>query len=199
MMKAVTCGARAAACVLMMIGLPLGAYAGQRAAVGQKAADGSVTLYTQRFQETLEDGASVTDIAVRTVDGYLQLTRKSYPGGECRTQTTAIVDQAGFPVAAGASSSSTPLFIVDDEPVLLVSCTDAGCKARSGTPSPGPEPFSVSWCDITALSNHQCACHEVKTGRIHARVGAECKRTPAVTIPIVLLEWVYAAYIIQDY
>ena len=135
MMKALTCSARAAACVLMMIGLPLGAYAGQRAVVGQKAADGSVTLYTQRFQETLGDGTSVADIAVRTVDGHLQLTRKSYPGGECRTQATAIVDQAGFPVAAGPSSGSKPLFIVDDEPVLLVRCTDAGCKARSGTPS----------------------------------------------------------------
>jgi hypothetical protein len=199
MMKDLTRGVRMSVCALVMIGLPLGAWAGQRALVGQKAADGGVTLYTQRFQERLEDGSSVTDIAVRTVDGHLQLTRKSYPGGECRTQTTAIVDQAGFPVAAGSSADSKPLFIVDDEPVLLVRCTDAGCKARSGTPSPGPEPFSVSWCDITAVSNHQCACHELKTGSIQARVGTECKRTPAVASPIVLLEWVYAAYIIQDY
>jgi hypothetical protein len=199
MLRALTRCARLTTCALVLIGLPLGAYAGQRAAIGQKAADGALTLYTQRFQETLEDGAAVADLAVRTVDGFLQLTRKTYPGGECRTETTAIVDQAGFPVQAGASSSSKPLFIVDDAFVALVRCVDAGCKARSGTPSPGPEPFSVSWCDTTALSNHQCACHEVQAGKIHARVGTECRRSPVATSPISLLEWVYAAYIIQDY
>jgi hypothetical protein len=199
MLRALTRCARLTTCALVLIGLPLGAYAGQRAYVGQKATDGAVTLYTQRFQETLADGTSVADLAVRTVDGFLQLTRKTYPGGECRTETTAIVDQAGFPVAAGASSSTTPLFIVDDELVALVRCVDAGCKARSGTPSPGPEPFSVSWCDTTALSNHQCACHEVQAGKIRARVGTDCKRTPVTTSLINLLHWVYAAYIIQDY
>jgi hypothetical protein len=199
MSRALACSARLTACAIVMLGLPLGAYAGTKAVIGQKAADGSVTFYSQRFHAELQDGSRVAELDVRTVDGYLQLTRKSYPGGECRMETAPIVDTLGNPVQAGASSDPKTLFVVDEEPISLIRCTDAGCKSRSGAPSPGPEPFSVSWCDMTRLSGHECACHEVKSGAIRVRTGAECKRTPVVEIPMVLIDWVLGAYIINDY
>jgi hypothetical protein len=198
MLRALIRGARLTACALAMIGLPVGAYAGTKAVIGLKAADGGVTLYSQRFHDALEDGTRVAEIAVRTVEGSLQLTRKGYPGGVCRVETAQIVDAVGNPVQAGAGSGPQTLFVVNAGPTLLTRCTDAGCKSRSGGPSAGPEPFSVAWCDVTPISAHQCACHELKTGAIHARIGADCRRT-AVEIPMALPQWVIAAYIISDY
>jgi hypothetical protein len=122
MQKALKRGARLMACAVVMTGLPLGAYAGAKAVIGQMAADGAVTLYSERFHDELADGTRVAEIAIRSVDGYLRLMRRSYPGGECRLESTPIVDTVGDPVQAGAGSDPKTLFVVNAQPISLVRC-----------------------------------------------------------------------------
>lgn len=123
-----------------------------RTQIGVIAADGSVSLFRDRFQDSFPSGARVAELRTEISNGFLQAVRKGFQlDGSCFQESASMVDANGLRVTAGTLSPGRKLFleaVIDGHQLL---CSDSGC-----------DETSRARCNITEESGGKCRCH-IKT------------------------------------
>jgi hypothetical protein len=120
-----------------------------RTQIGVIAADGSVSLFRDHFQDSFPSGARVAELRTEISNGFLQAVRKGFQlDGSCFQESANIVDTNGSRITAGTLSPGRKLFfeaVIDGHRLL---CSDSGCDDNAR-----------SRCNITEESGGKCRCH----------------------------------------
>ncbi len=144
------------------------------AKVGHVNADGTYTIYEDRFQPAFPDGTLVAEIAVTELDGFVRVSRWAENG--CRGEST--LAQVG---PQGSLVVSTELNLD------RFRCVDDGCKARFG---------DLAFCGDIDTLGVKCKCIQLDPEATSVVAsGNYCKRSISSTSVWDLLDWILAPWV----
>lgn len=174
---------------LAALALPLAAasaaHAGQSALVGKLKQDGTIQLYTNRFQSHFADGTPVAKIEAKRTDGIVRVERRSADG--CLVEMTELEMN---PIAG--PDGSHPLWEVTANPLSIFRCRDNGCAEEFTEGA-----WTAACGDFGSVEPYiiKCICIRKNFDQVIGESGDWCKRGFTIIVVWDLEDWILPNFI----
>jgi len=173
------------AAVVWPLALASAASAAQSALVGKLQQDGTIRLYTNRFQDHFADGTPVAKIDTTRTNGIVSIQRRSADG--CHFEMTEVdIDPNPGP------DGSHPLWEVTAHPLSVFRCEDNGC-AETFTDG----AWTAACGDFGAVEPYilKCVCIRKNSDEVVGELGDYCKKSFSGLSVWDLTDWVLPQFV----